>query len=277
MGCLVSSNTPEHKNLFQEFESGYKRKNDLLYEIQSLKINQHVKTSHPSLKNVPENQIGKTYLDSKLKELALSLRCLEDKETEIEEADYNPSIENLRNLLEERDMKEAVESELKSFQALFKSLTVKVKENVRICKELDEHNITLEDLQLRKDNLQETNDSLIQHLDEIKSKILELNEHLKLRKLRKRRFTVISLPPNRMQLRSKILMKQEFLKKIELAKLENERKRNNFSENKYQLEPQTPHATGNDMITKRGLKKRWTMIGENHKSGDFSNLSLNYK
>ena len=100
------------------------------------------------------------------------------------------------------------------------SLNQKAKALGYIQEDLQKDNFTIEDLELRR---AETEDQ-IKHLNaqkvELTNKISETKEYMENLKRRKRRFTVTALPPSKVQLRSKAVLKSDLEKKIEKIKAE---------------------------------------------------------
>lgn len=251
---------PGQEIIFQALQTSLKQKSDLLYQINTLKLSKHLKTAYPDLKNLNEIQLTNSYINQRLQDLSKLVNTLKTKEmTKREENDYEDCIDNLEGLLDENNLKESLKNEIASKKILVKELAVTLKENLRILTEMVEHNVTIEELEYRKQDLESTNNDLFGNLEAIKEKIIKVKEYLKSRKLRKRRFTVITLPPNRMQLRSKFLMKQELLKKIESVKLEKEEKKQATYEALYGKEPMTPKVNVNTAFLRKNFQKRSTM------------------
>lgn len=234
MGCLFSQDQSEAIVLINTLTFLINEKSEALFNVSNLKISRHLTSKPLDLKLQNDSQITKEYLDSKINELNTSLTALKSVR-QVPEPDFLPIFSNFDHLLQ-HPFYEEIKFSLKSTLARVKNLNFKVRELQYIREDLEQENLTIEDLeQRRQDSEQEIQKLRIKALD-IKEKVSELKDYLESLKRRKRRFTVATLPESKSQLRSKVLIKQEMEKKIEILKLEQSRFLQRIEEKKEKMQ-----------------------------------------
>lgn len=218
MGCLLSQNNSEAVTLISTLSLLNEEKSESLYNLNNLKISRHLSSKPLDLKLQNDSQITKEYLDSRISELSSSLATIK-LIRKPDDPDFLSVFSDLDNLLK-HPFYEEMKLTLKSSQIRVKTLNSKIKEIEYIKQDLDQQNLTLEDLEQRRQSIEQEIQILKLQALRFKENVVELKEYLESLKRRKRRFTVSTLPHNKSQLRSKYLIKQEMLKKIENVKID---------------------------------------------------------
>lgn len=216
MGCLLSQNNTEVVTLISTLSLLNEEKSESLYNLNNLKISKHLSSKPLDLKLQNDSQITKEYLDSRISELSSSLTALKSVRKS-EDPDFLTIFSDLDHLLK-HPFYEEMKLTLKSSEVRVKTLNSKIKEIEYIKHDLEQQTLTIEDLEQRRLNSEQEIQKLKLQALRSKENVAELKDYLESLKRRKRRFTVSTLPHNKSQLRSKYLIKQEMLKKIEIVK-----------------------------------------------------------
>lgn len=221
MGCLLSSPNPEVLMLLSKIECFNEEKTQLLFNLHNTKISKHLNSKPLDLKLRNDSSITKDFLDNQLVNITESIKNLEQAPP-VQDPDFTEIFDSMESMLE-HEFYEDLKNSLKTSEALVNSLRQKAKELNYIHEDLERENLTMDDLELRRQETdQELKDLRVKQMD-LEEKIKDAKDYMENLKRRKRRFTVTALPPSKTQLRTKAVFKSELIKKIEGIKAEQAR------------------------------------------------------
>ena len=235
----------EIRILIHEFSSHINYKSSLLYQISQLKLKLSSKMTFSDgtdeeikvdeeLKEIPNNiEI--------LKELKAQLEHKKSKKIQIETPDHSSIIENKQEELNRLKFNEAqIFNEIQQIVEAKNRVEETIEEIRQKEKELEDEMVTI-DYKKRYYELVEENKVITDQLDEANSKAVFLNkkrnEHLAERGLRRKKtigMTIVN--PIATQLRSKYILKQEFIKTIQEITSEQADRYENIDKNKADLD-----------------------------------------
>ena len=221
MGCLLSRPNPEVLMLLSKVECFNEEKSQLLFNLHNTKISKHLNAKPLDLKLRNDSSITKDFLDSKLAFITNSIRSLQEAPA-VQDPEFSEIFDSMESMLE-HEFYEDLKTSLKTSESLVNSLRQKAKELNYIHEDLERENLTMDDLEIRRQETdQEIKDLKVKQM-ELEEKIREARDYMENLKRRKRRFTVTALPPSKTQLRSKAILRSELIKKIEGIKAEQAR------------------------------------------------------